>query len=160
MYNTNEEDIIQIIKYKSLKFNIYNRDLLASSENPLGYKKEITGYPLVEKLDKDKNVINIKEKYNFSLTWDLFLSEERFKELLGIYYSYIGDIRDEINNSIYINGPNISILDKLTLEDNRIIDIYSGLYKTYNINIKSLSSIEEYFFKDKMVKFKMEGETL
>lgn len=161
MYNIENDSLIQSIKYKLFQFDIYNRDLISSEENQLGYRKEIVGLPVLERIDRNNSVIDLKgERKRYNLSWDLFLSEERFFNFLSLYNAYLEDLYNSIDNSIMIYTPNVPLLGDLILEDNRLIDFFYSTYKEYKIHITNISPIEEFFFREKFVKFSMEAETL
>lgn len=160
MYNLDESNPSQILKYKSAIFGLYNRDFIPSESNPLGYKKEIIGVPENQNLDRNNVIIEKKSRITYKLNWELFLSETRFLDFASLINSFFEDLVLELDSSVYIYTPNIRILEKLTLVDNRLMDTLKSQYLEYNININSISPVNEFFFREKMIKFTMEATTL
>lgn len=164
MYNLNDNSntVLQKIKYKGLILNLYNREFIPSEERPLGYKKELVTYSTNEKIYQNIILVENKNKIQYLLSWELLLDENKFFQLYEIYNNYLQDLNYELDYSFNIFGENenSNISSKLLLEDNRIKDYTTNSYKEYEISIKNISNISEFFFRYKKVKFTMEAETI
>lgn len=151
----------QILKISELELPLYNREYMSSDDNPLGYKKEYISLSNMDRVYQKIIVSSIKDRPYYKLSWDLLLSEEKFIILNSIQNMVIENLMLDLEQSSQIYGPTIIVQSKnLELYDNRVVDFVSGAYKKYNINITNISSVEEFFIKEKLVKFKLEAETL
>lgn len=160
MYNLDDNNVSQIIKYKANELELYNRNFLSSDDKPLGYNKIPKTYLRVERKYQDLISLQNKDKTYYTLSWDLYLDENNYQLLMNIYNDYLLDIKNDIESAINIYEPTIFIGDKLQLVDNRVVDLYTGVYKTYNIVITNIDNITEYFFNSKYIKISMEAETI
>lgn len=167
MYNTTDYDsvnlespILQIIKYNGIELPLINRNFISSDELPLGYSKEVIDYLQVERNWKNSLLITGKTNINYTLTWELFISENEYLILCNIFASYKNDYIAALENSTNIYTPSPSQYLTVELIDNRIKDVFENKYKTYKIMITNINKVEEFFFKEKMVKIKMEAVTL
>jgi hypothetical protein len=167
MYNITDYDsvdsespILQKIKYNGIELALINRNFIPTDELPLGYSKEVIDYLQVERNWKNSLLITGKTNINYTLNWDLFISENDYLILCNIYASYRNDyiLGLEGSTNIYTPSPNQYL--NIELVDNRIKDVFENTYKTYKIMITNISKVEEFFFREKMVKIKMEAVTL
>lgn len=159
MYNYDDVSVLQRIIYKEDIFNIYNRNYICSNENPLGYIKELVSFPEIDRQYDNLILISKRNKKFFNLSWELYTTVDEYNRLLNIWGKYTSDLNLELDSSCEIYTPSISLIDNLYLEDNRIKDCITNKYEVYILNIKSIE-IQEYFFRENNVKFKIEGETL
>lgn len=152
-----KDELVQRFSIGLLTLNIYNRNLVAESDEDFGYLKKIKQEALPT-MPNSGFISSGSAKSLYEMSWKLLLSEEELLKLFEIVANSCIEAKEMKKTSLFLYSPfnnnNINIL----LDDNRILDYFTGKYESYNIRIKEID--KPILFSNSRYRINFTAETL